>query len=137
MPIVYYGFDILALGGRDVMSEPLTVRRELLRVSVLPALSEPIRESPILDASLNDLVAAVRAQGLEGVVAKRLDSRYEPGCRSGAWQKMRINRSENFGDRRVRAGSQELRHGNLRVLGGRPLALCRNRIDTFAFVVFH
>jgi ATP-dependent DNA ligase len=38
----------------------------------------------------------VRAQGLEGLVAKRLDSRYEPGLRSGAWMKMRINRGQEF-----------------------------------------
>ena len=62
----------------------------------MPALAEPVRESPILDACLNDLVAAVRAQGLEGLVAKRLDSRYEPGRRSGAWRKMRIDRSQEF-----------------------------------------
>ena len=48
------------------------------------------------DASLADLVAAVRAQGLEGLVAKRLDSVYEPGARSGAWRKMRLNRWPEF-----------------------------------------
>jgi bifunctional non-homologous end joining protein LigD len=94
--IVYYVFDVLVFAGRDVMSEPLAARRELLRARVLPALAEPIRESPVLEASLSDLVAAVRAQSLEGLVAKRLDSRYEPGRRSGAWQKMRVNRSQEF-----------------------------------------
>jgi ATP-dependent DNA ligase len=39
-------------------------------------------------------VASVRAQGFEGLVAKRRDSRYEPGQRSGAWQKMRINKGQ-------------------------------------------
>jgi ATP-dependent DNA ligase len=38
----------------------------------------------------------VRAAGLEGVVAKRLDSAYEPGSRSGAWCKMRINQGQDF-----------------------------------------
>jgi hypothetical protein len=38
----------------------------------------------------------VKAQGLEGLVAKRRDSRYEPGQRSGAWQKVRINRGQEF-----------------------------------------
>ena len=56
----------------------------------------PIRKSPVLDASLPDLIAAVRAQGLEGLVVKRLDSRYEPGQRFGAWQKMRLNRGQVF-----------------------------------------
>ena len=78
------------------MSEPLSARREMLKEHVLPALGEPIRHSPELKASLSDLIAAVTAQGLEGLIAKRLDSRYEPGQRSGAWQKMRINRGQEF-----------------------------------------
>jgi ATP-dependent DNA ligase len=49
-----------------------------------------------LEASLSDIVEAVRAQGLEGLVAKRLDSAYETGGRSGAWRKMRINKGQEF-----------------------------------------
>ena len=43
-----------------------------------------------------DLIQSVKAQGLEGLVAKRRDSRYEPGLRSGAWQKMRVDRGQEF-----------------------------------------
>ena len=78
------------------MSEPLVKRRRLLSDEILRRLGDPIRESPVLDASLADLIAAVRAQGLEGVIAKRLDSWYEPGQRSGAWQKMRLNQGQEF-----------------------------------------
>ena len=88
MPIIYYVFDVLILAGRDVMSEPLSVRRDLLRSHILPKLGEPIRHCPKLNASLADVIESVRAAGLEGVVAKRLDSAYEPGRRSGAWRKM-------------------------------------------------
>jgi bifunctional non-homologous end joining protein LigD len=95
-PIFYYLFDVLVVRGRDVMAEPLSVRRELLERDVLPHLIEPVRHSPVLDARLPDLIESVRAQGLEGLVAKRLDSRYEPGQRSGAWQKMRVNRGQEF-----------------------------------------
>ena len=42
------------------------------------------------------LIQSVKEQGLEGLVAKRLDSRYEAGLRSGAWQKMRVNRGQDF-----------------------------------------
>ncbi len=42
------------------------------------------------------LIASVKAQGFEGLVAKRRNSAYEPGLRSGAWQKMRVNRSQEF-----------------------------------------
>ena len=91
IPLFYYVFDVLILAGEDITSEPLARRRELLQTQVLSKLDEPIRESPILDASLPDLIRSVKAQGLEGIVAKRLDSRYEPGLRSGMWQKMRVN----------------------------------------------
>jgi ATP-dependent DNA ligase len=94
--VCYYVFDVLVLAGGDVTAERLSVRRELLTREVLPRLAEPIRESPRLDAPLPDLIRAVREQGLEGLVAKRLDSLYESGQRSGAWQKMRVNRGQEF-----------------------------------------
>ena len=62
-------FDVLILSGRDVMGEPLATRRDLLSREVLPGLADSVREAPRFDASLADLVAAVRAQGLEGLVA--------------------------------------------------------------------
>jgi ATP-dependent DNA ligase len=45
---------------------------------------------------LEDLLHSVKAQGLEGLVAKRTESKYEPGQRSGAWQKVRVNRGQEF-----------------------------------------
>jgi ATP-dependent DNA ligase len=42
------------------------------------------------------LIHSVKAQGLEGLVAKRRDSKYEPGRRSGAWQKMRVNQGQEL-----------------------------------------
>jgi len=78
------------------MGEPLFKRRALLEARVLATLSEPIRYSPQFEASLKDLIQSVKAQGLEGLVAKRADSRYEPGERSGAWQKMRVNQGQEL-----------------------------------------
>ena len=49
-----------------------------------------------LDVPLSVLVQSAKAQGFEGLVAKRIDSPYEPGLRSGAWQKMRVNRGQEF-----------------------------------------
>jgi len=63
---------------------------------VCPKLSEPIRYSPDLEASLADLILSVRAQHFEGLVAKRKDSLYESGLRSGAWLKMRLNVGQEF-----------------------------------------
>ena len=82
--LFYYVFDLMVVAGEDVMQQPLKSRRDLLRALVLPKLADPIRESPELEASLPDLIASVKAQGLEGLVAKRRNSRYEPGQRTGA-----------------------------------------------------
>ena len=95
-PIYYYVFDVLLLRGRSVMSETLDVRRDLLRRHVLPKLREPIRYAEELHGSVPDLLKAVRAYGFEGLVAKRRDSLYESGKRSGAWRKVRVNQGQEF-----------------------------------------
>ena len=95
-PLVFFVFDVMILYGKDILAETLATRRALLLSHVLSKLVEPIRESPELDAALPDLIATVKAHRLEGLVAKRRDSRYEPGQRSGAWLKMRVNRCQEF-----------------------------------------
>ena len=96
IPVIYYVFDVMILAGRDVKAETLETRRKLLERNVLPKLAEPVRYTGQLNASLRDLVHSVKTERLEGVVAKRRDSRYEPGVRSGAWMKMRINQGQEF-----------------------------------------
>jgi bifunctional non-homologous end joining protein LigD len=71
VPIFYFSFDLLILAGRDLRSEPLDLRRELLRTKILTKLDEPIRYSAELTVGLSDLIRSVREQGLEGLVAKR------------------------------------------------------------------
>jgi bifunctional non-homologous end joining protein LigD len=95
-PLHFFVFDLLVFRGDDVMSEPLVKRRQLLEKRVLPGLDEPIRYSPILNGSLKDLIHSVKAQRLEGLIAKRCDSKYEPGMRSGAWMKMRVNQGQEL-----------------------------------------
>ena len=95
-PVLYFAFDVMLFAGRDVMREPFALRRNVLQRKVLPKLAEPVRYAAPLAASLPVLIESVKAQGLEGLVAKRLDSRYEAGLRSGAWQKMRVNRGQEF-----------------------------------------
>ena len=94
--VQFYIFDVMVVAERDVMREPLEQRRRLLEKKILPKLREPVRYAGSLDATLADLVHSVKAQGFEGLVAKRLGSAYEPGLRSGAWLKMRVNRGQEF-----------------------------------------
>ena len=93
-PVIYYVFDVMVLVGRDVMREPLEKRRALLEQKILPKLSEPVRYASSLDAALPLLVQSVKEQGFEGLGAKRRNSVYEPGLRTGAWMKMRVNRGQ-------------------------------------------
>ena len=78
------------------MREPLSHRRNLLEDKILPKLVEPIKYSAELDSELADLVQSLKKLGLEGLIAKRRDSRYEPGLRTAAWWKMRLNRGQEF-----------------------------------------
>jgi len=96
IPILYYVFDVMVLEGTDVMREPLYRRRELLEQKILPQLIEPIKYSAEFHADLSDLIQSVRKLGLEGLVAKRKDSRYEAGLRTGTWRKMRVNAGQEF-----------------------------------------
>jgi bifunctional non-homologous end joining protein LigD len=93
--IAYYVFDVIAYREKSLISVPLAKRRELLD-SIGRDFREPMRLSAVLNAAPADIVAAVAQQGLEGVVAKRLDSVYEPGKRSGAWRKMRVNKGQEL-----------------------------------------
>jgi bifunctional non-homologous end joining protein LigD len=106
--LFYYVFDAMVVAGEEVMAQLLEARREILRRRVLSQLADPIRESPVLEASLPDLICSVKAQGLQGLVAKRRDSRYEPGQRSGAWRKMRVNQGLDFVIAGYTPGPQEL-----------------------------
>jgi len=95
-PVVYYVFDVLVLSGNDLRREPLHKRRELLEKKVLSKLPEPVRYAAPLESELPVLVQSVKAHGFEGLVAKRRNSVYESGLRSGAWMKMRVNRGQEF-----------------------------------------
>jgi len=95
VPISYFLFDVLVLAGRNLLGESLNVRRALLRTKLLPKVKDPVREAPELKGTLRDIVAAVRSHRFEGVVAKRLDSLYETGRRSGAWQRCASTKDRN------------------------------------------
>jgi bifunctional non-homologous end joining protein LigD len=91
--IVYCAFDLLHLGEQSLVDRPLGERRE--RLAEVLAGSRILR-SEALPGTPEYIEQAVRQLGLEGVVAKRRDSRYEPGRRSRAWLKVRFNRRQEF-----------------------------------------
>lgn len=87
-PVTFLAFDILQLDGRPLLAVPYSERRRVLQ-PLIPNdpswLAPPHFPGPDLDAVL----AASAENGLEGAVAKRLDSRYDPGDRSGNWLKIK------------------------------------------------
>ena len=92
--IVFYAFDVLHLNGHDVTREPLIERR-----ARLPATTDgnpTIRISQELPGSAAAVVDAVRAAGLEGVIAKRKASLYQPGDRSADWVKLKLEKQQEF-----------------------------------------
>jgi bifunctional non-homologous end joining protein LigD len=94
-PIYFYAFDLLNRDGTDFQELPIERRRENLN-DLLAEAPDPIRISPLLEASGGDVLKAVQALGLEGVIGKRKGSLYESGKRSGAWIKHRTNRRQEF-----------------------------------------
>jgi bifunctional non-homologous end joining protein LigD len=87
-------FDILAVDGTWLLDRPFHERRRLLEQLVEPGPSWRVSPSQAGEGEL--LLDAVRAQGLEGVVAKRLDSPYEPGRRSPLWRKVKVRNVQEF-----------------------------------------
>jgi bifunctional non-homologous end joining protein LigD len=93
--IHYFVFDLLVYNNRDLTHLPLVERRQIMK-SVLKLDSPRIRIMDYFEASADDMLSAARGQGLEGVVAKRKDSRYEVGKRSGSWAKYRLNSGQEL-----------------------------------------
>ncbi len=91
VPVSYVVFDVLHLDGHDLTALPLADRRRLLHELVEPA--PRWRPSPVHDDG-PALRQAADEQGLEGVVAKRADSRYEPGARVRTWVKVKVRRHQ-------------------------------------------
>jgi len=86
-PVVYAIFDLLYLDGRSLMDTPYSERRATLEQLELAGHAWRIPAAHAGEGAA--LLKATQAQGLEGVLAKRLDSTYEPGRRSGAWLKIK------------------------------------------------
>ena len=92
MPVVYVIFDLLHLDGHPLLDLPYSERRERL---LALGLDGPHWQTPAHHVGHGAaLLEAVRAKSLEGIVAKRLDSRYEPGRRGPHWLKIKAVRRQ-------------------------------------------
>jgi bifunctional non-homologous end joining protein LigD len=92
--VVYMLFDLLYLDDRSTMALPYQERRGLLEGLGLEAHSW--RTPPCHVGAGTEMLESARAHGVEGVVAKKLGSAYEPGRRSGAWLKTKLLRGQEF-----------------------------------------
>jgi bifunctional non-homologous end joining protein LigD len=88
IPVALVAFDLLFLDGRDLTGAPLEKRREQLEL--VAEQDARLKIAPYVDGDGTTFTAVAREQGLEGVVAKRLGSRYRPGRRSPDWRKIKL-----------------------------------------------
>jgi bifunctional non-homologous end joining protein LigD len=95
--LLFYVFDVLIYRGRSLLKEPLTARREILR-EVVSGLGKagPVGLSEEIEGNARDLIRVAKEFSFEGIVAKRKDSCYESGKRSGAWSKYKVNRGQEL-----------------------------------------
>jgi bifunctional non-homologous end joining protein LigD len=93
-PVAYLVFDVLYLDGKSIMRLPYTERRALLED--LPIVGPSVQVPPSTAGNGAAVVEASKRTDLEGVMAKRLDSIYEPGKRSRAWLKVKNRRGQEF-----------------------------------------
>ena len=91
-PICYYIFDLLALNGEDTTSVPLLDRKKLLK-KVIPNNAILKYSEHVLTGGI-DFFNAAKENDLEGIMAKKINSEYSPGVRTGEWLKIKHHKSE-------------------------------------------
>jgi len=121
--VVYYAFDLLQLNGEDLTRLPLEQRRDQLE-RLLKGSGLLISQS--LQGSAAHIVEAVSRLGLEGVVAKRKDSRYDAAQRPGAWLKLKLDRQQEFVVGGYRPGTHGVEALLVGVYDGRSLTFVGN-----------
>jgi len=94
VPICYMIFDILVLNGRSLVDESYRTRRAILSELNLKAAAWDVPD--FLEGDWGNVLKSTSKLGLEGVVAKRIDSRYLPGLRSRDWLKLKNMRRQEL-----------------------------------------
>ncbi|RZJ34786.1 MAG: DNA ligase D [Flavobacterium sp.] len=91
--LVFYAFDLLWYEGKNIMQLPLSERQAILK-EVLPTNDDRIRLSEVFTANGLDFFAAAEKMELEGIMAKKANSTYNPDSRSKAWLKIKANQRQ-------------------------------------------
>jgi bifunctional non-homologous end joining protein LigD len=91
-PVTFLVFDLLAWDGEDLLGLPYAQRRE--RLDALGLTGHRWISTPWFRGGGGQVLAASQENGLEGVVAKRLDSPYRPGLRGTDWRKIKNFRTQ-------------------------------------------
>lgn len=95
VPVQLICFDLLQLDGERLVDRPYEERRELLETLVDEAgLDARVQVPPSLGQDFAAAMEVSRAMGMEGLVAKRLGSRYHPGARSEQWVKIKVVKAQ-------------------------------------------
>lgn len=95
-PAAFIAFDLLRDGADDLRSLPLTTRRARLERILVNSGAGTLRISEMVVGDARRLQREVAERGLEGLVAKRLDSPYRSGRRSAEWRKLKMRRRQRF-----------------------------------------
>ncbi|WP_447987931.1 DNA ligase D [Achromobacter spanius] len=93
--IVFYAFDLPYIAGRDIRSEPLRLRRDLLAQLIAASKDDRIRFSEAFNASPSDLIASACRMGLEGIMGKRQSAPYV-SRRTDDWVKIKCAQRQEF-----------------------------------------
>ncbi len=91
--LMLYIFDLLWYEGKNLMGLPLIERQAVLR-ETFPGGDENIRLSQVFPGEGNELFLAAEKLGLEGIMAKKADSHYNPGYRSAEWLKIKVHKRQ-------------------------------------------
>ncbi len=95
-PVIYVVFDVLHLGDEALLGLPWTERRQRLDALALAGASWVTSPAFTGEEAGTDTFEAAQRRGMEGVVAKRLNSTYVPGARSKTWVKVKIVHSDEY-----------------------------------------
>lgn len=95
-PAAFIVFDLLVDGDEVLLDEPWSARRKRLERRVKRHVSSGLRLTDSAAGNGTRMLSAARRDGWEGIIAKRTDAAYEPGMRTGAWRKLKVEFSQEF-----------------------------------------